>query len=933
MNKLNEGKESVEQKEELIQKINFNEAGFEDLKKVKNLEVGIEKQNLALILAEMNERLGLVGEEKMKSREGGYHLTIIDPSESGFLDIMTAKQFEKLKQISNNIADGKGVEVKGIGMIDGESSSEVRESDKNKKVCFVVIESDELNDFRESLPERIDSKGKKVKLTKKDLHITLGFVGGDIHNSNMKNEETKKYIPIRKSKDERFDDVAKMIKLEFGGIDGDKKEEKKSETPVKVEKKVMAISGQEMGLIMKNFHELGIDNSKRGEFTAILKSEGMAGLGKAGYGRQIGIIKKLLMGKWNNMIEKMEKKIDSKKIAEKLRNASEKVVLIPKKGNVDEKYIIKSLPDGKGKKIVAVDFNVFEIEKKGVPVKVGLSNEMVGYKENYQGREIINIDHHIPIDEMKRIVSSTNLACEYVKNNGIIQDEEYDVVAHHADVDSFLATLVLRGAIPPDQGIEDTAIAADHTGRDNALADFLQASQEEKKIKDANGETSYQNTFKYLSENLAKLLEKVNIDDLSKMKSRELLQLLNDNDELKIDPKMILNLESRIKKRQKVKELVERLGQKEGFKEVREGSGVYYVDVNQEIDGELAPAVFADNGINANVIVISYPNKDFPGRLATKVRLGEWGMINKLDLQKIDLNYFVRGIDKEGNKLDTPGYGGRWNAGSDKRNGGTYLNGCEYARNIDNLIRAQEDIGLFLKSLSEDEDINQDDRKSIVEAFNLMIELHISQKDRPDKKPYIVHPLEVAKVVWQDFGVKDKDVIVAALLHDSIEDQAEKLSEKNGEPESVDKIRSGLNYIGKKFGMDVARLVEELSNPDRSEEDIEKELFDLGFDVNNENFEKEKNKLKNKYYLEHVKEIIEKDPKLLMIKLADFSLNALALDNVQDPVRKAKLLAKYQPAGKLFLEKINSPDGATENLIDKFNLDKLNWLRNKLEYL
>ena len=294
MNKLNEGKESVEQKKGLIQKINFNEAGFEDLKKVKNLEVGIEKQNLALILAEMNERLGLDGEEKMKSREGGYHLTIIDPSESGFLDIMTAKQFEKLKQISNNIADGKGVEVKGIGMIDGESSSEVRESDKNKKVCFVVIESSELNDFRESLPERIDSKGKKVKLAKKDLHITLGFVGGDIHNSNVKNEETKKYIPIRKSKDERFDDVAKMIKLEFGGIEGDKKEEKKPETPVKVEKKVMAISGQEMGLIMKNFHELGIDNSKRGEFTAILKNEGIAGLGRAGYGKYIGKVKEIL---------------------------------------------------------------------------------------------------------------------------------------------------------------------------------------------------------------------------------------------------------------------------------------------------------------------------------------------------------------------------------------------------------------------------------------------------------------------------------------------------------------------------------------------------------------------------------------------------------------------------------------------------------------
>lgn len=296
MNTLNEGQKSVEQKE-LIKKINFNEATFEDLHKVKNLEVGIEKQNLALILAEINVRLGLDGEEKMKSREGGYHLTIIDPSESGFLEIMTAEQFEELKRISNNIANGKGIEIKGVGMIDGENSNEVRESDKNKKVCFVVIESRELNDFRESLPERIDSKGKKVKLEKKDLHITLGFVGGDIHNSNIKNEETKKYIPIRKLKDEKFDDLAKMIKLEFGGIEGDKKEEKKLETPVKVEKKEMAISGQELGMIMKNFGKLGLDNKEKGKFIGILKSRGVAGLSEAKYEENIIEKVKDILGK------------------------------------------------------------------------------------------------------------------------------------------------------------------------------------------------------------------------------------------------------------------------------------------------------------------------------------------------------------------------------------------------------------------------------------------------------------------------------------------------------------------------------------------------------------------------------------------------------------------------------------------------------------
>ncbi|HPH78931.1 MAG TPA: HD domain-containing protein, partial [bacterium] len=198
----------------------------------------------------------------------------------------------------------------------------------------------------------------------------------------------------------------------------------------------------------------------------------------------------------------------------------------------------------------------------------------------------------------------------------------------------------------------------------------------------------------------------------------------------------------------------------------------------------------------------------------------------------------------------------------------------------------------------------------------------------------IVHPLEVAEVVWRDFGVDDKNVILAALLHDSIEDQAELLRMKNGDPENIDKRRSGLDYIGKKFGSDVAGLVEELSNPEKSKKDIEKELISLGYKIEDQNFEREKNKLKNKYYLEHVKEIIEKDPRLMAIKLADFSLNALALDNVKDdPSRKAKLLVKYQPVGKLFLDKIDNPDETTKRMIEKFDSQKLSWLRDELEHL
>jgi hypothetical protein len=45
---------------------------------------------------------------------------------------------------------------------------------------------------------------------------------------------------------------------------------------------------------MKNFAELGLDNKEQGKFIGILKSEGVAGLGKAGYGKYIREVKKIL---------------------------------------------------------------------------------------------------------------------------------------------------------------------------------------------------------------------------------------------------------------------------------------------------------------------------------------------------------------------------------------------------------------------------------------------------------------------------------------------------------------------------------------------------------------------------------------------------------------------------------------------------------------
>jgi guanosine-3',5'-bis(diphosphate) 3'-pyrophosphohydrolase len=83
------------------------------------------------------------------------------------------------------------------------------------------------------------------------------------------------------------------------------------------------------------------------------------------------------------------------------------------------------------------------------------------------------------------------------------------------------------------------------------------------------------------------------------------------------------------------------------------------------------------------------------------------------------------------------------------------------------------------------------DKNKVKEAYNFAKKAHAFQ-ERKTGEPYIIHPLEVAKIVY-DFGL-DETSVISALLHDVIED-----TEKN------------LEDIGKNFGNDVKNIVEGLT--------------------------------------------------------------------------------------------------------------------------
>ena len=70
----------------------------------------------------------------------------------------------------------------------------------------------------------------------------------------------------------------------------------------------------------------------------------------------------------------------------------------------------------------------------------------------------------------------------------------------------------------------------------------------------------------------------------------------------------------------------------------------------------------------------------------------------------------------------------------------------------------------------------------ILRAVAFAAHKHRDQR-RKDKEasPYINHPIELANVLWQEGGVRDPQVIAAALLHDTLEDTETSWHELRGE--------------------------------------------------------------------------------------------------------------------------------------------------------
>lgn len=195
------------------------------------------------------------------------------------------------------------------------------------------------------------------------------------------------------------------------------------------------------------------------------------------------------------------------------------------------------------------------------------------------------------------------------------------------------------------------------------------------------------------------------------------------------------------------------------------------------------------------------------------------------------------------------------------------------------------DADLFINSKAEySSDQKEQFNKKLKEALDLALEIHKDQKPRPDG-PYINHILRVSTRIIEEYGVKDPEIVIAALLHDSVEDQAEKLAHLVDSSALSSDREKALFFIKNTFGERVEKIVKKLSNPERKTEELSPQE-------------------KNNIYKEHVKEAIE-DPDVLLIKLSDFSDNVLNLESVLDPIRRLKLSKKYLPVIEIFIQRLD----------------------------
>jgi hypothetical protein len=198
--------------------------------------------------------------------------------------------------------------------------------------------------------------------------------------------------------------------------------------------------------------------------------------------------------------------------------------------------------------------------------------------------------------------------------------------------------------------------------------------------------------------------------------------------------------------------------------------------------------------------------------------------------------------------------------------------------------------GLRERLTIEAESFPAADRGRIAGALDLAARLHAH--DRRQREPYLNHLLRVAIRIISHYGVRDPDIVCAALLHDAVEDHAEDLTPRGGQQDAV-------AALARQFGTRVADVVAAVTNPSH-----------------------EPGRDRHEQYREHVAASLLANPWARVIKVSDFTDNGVGLIHTTG-AKMENLAAKYDPLVPVLSDLIGRPDTPLGDQVKRHILDQL----------
>jgi (p)ppGpp synthase/HD superfamily hydrolase len=173
-----------------------------------------------------------------------------------------------------------------------------------------------------------------------------------------------------------------------------------------------------------------------------------------------------------------------------------------------------------------------------------------------------------------------------------------------------------------------------------------------------------------------------------------------------------------------------------------------------------------------------------------------------------------------------------------------------------------------------------EDRAHIARAEALMRATLGRAGPRKDGSSAVDHTMRVATNVIAELGVMDADLVIAALLHDVVEDASEHFAPGTAASDATRDI--ALREIGAAFGPRVARAVALVTLPDIDA--LARERIAAGDARPHET-------VRNAIYADKIARTVLESTDAFAVKLADFLDNGVRVD----PVARPGLAVKYRP--------------------------------------